>query len=169
MSKYQHIIDVESEIASKEQAFSEKKQSAIAKIKEQVDAANAKINSQYDKARRKLEEAELEKKRIVQAAEEKAVEIAGKAYEAANRESQLQAAIKAMENSISGYNDSYLIPAETLLDELASQYDFKEAGQELKNARDRVRTMIKTQTAATCDYVEAKTQRNCHQICVGCI
>lgn len=116
LSQYQDIIDIEAEIKAQKQAFAEQKQVAIAKIKEQVDAANAKINSRLEKAHRKLEEAEQEKNRIIRQAEDEARNIAGKAYDAAKRESELQAAIKAMENSISGYNDSYLIPAETLLD-----------------------------------------------------
>lgn len=156
LSRYQSIIDIDAEISKKQQAFVDQRNASIAKLQEQIDEAKVRIKAQFEQARQAMAQAELEKTRIIQSAEEEARQIAGKALEAAQREGELQAAIKAMENTITGYDDSYLIPAETLLDELAEQYDFKEAGQELKKVRDKVRLMVKTQIAATCDYVEAK-------------
>jgi len=46
------------------------------------------------------------------------------------------------------------MPATGLLDELAQEYGFAEAGQQLKAARDRVKEMIQAGMAAECDYVE---------------
>ncbi|GAB3915403.1 hypothetical protein GCM10028803_61990 [Larkinella knui] len=42
-----------------------------------------------------------------------------------------------------------------MLDELADEFGYMQAGMELKKARERTRLMISTRTAATCDYVEA--------------
>jgi hypothetical protein len=36
----------------------------------------------------------------------------------------------------------------------SDDYGFTQAGVELKNARERTRQMVKSNTAATCDYVE---------------
>lgn len=87
-------------------------------------------------------------------AEKKAEEIAGEALKASRMEQQLDKAITAMKNTIKGYGDEYLRPPNSILDELADQYDFKEAGQELKKSREYVRYMIKNNHAADCDYVE---------------
>ena len=41
-----------------------------------------------------------------------------------------------------------------VLDDLADQYEFKEAGEQLKRARALTASLIKTEKAASCDYVE---------------
>jgi len=99
-------------------------------------------------------------KEIIRQAEDEARQIAGNALDAQANEKQLRASIKAMENIISGYGDQYLIPPQSLLDELAEQYDFKEAGQQLKRAKDRIKVMIEEQTASACDYAEANRRES---------
>ncbi len=61
---------------------------------------------------------------------------------------------KAMQNIIEGYGDEYLIPAYSLLDELAEEFAYTNAAEELKAARTRTKHLIKTGQAADCDYVE---------------
>ena len=63
--------------------------------------------------------------------------------------------VKAMKNTIDGYGDEYIIPPHSLLDGLADDFQFAQAGRELKNARECTKVMIRNNTAATCDYVEA--------------
>ena len=46
--------------------------------------------------------------------------------------------ILAMRNTIEGYKDDYIIPNQAVLDDLAEEYRYKEAGEELKAARKRV-------------------------------
>jgi hypothetical protein len=60
-----------------------------------------------------------------------------------------------MKNILEGYGNKYIIPEDSLLDDLAEEFGFAEAGQELKKASERTRYMIRNATAATCDYVEA--------------
>jgi hypothetical protein len=60
-----------------------------------------------------------------------------------------------MKNIIKGYGDEYLIPAQSVLDELAAEYDHKEAGQELSKIRKLIKSMIKNGEASKCDYVES--------------
>lgn len=59
-----------------------------------------------------------------------------------------------MRNIIEGYGDRYLVPTYSLLDELAEDYGFEEAGRELKAAREATKKFAETGQAATCDYVE---------------
>jgi hypothetical protein len=59
-----------------------------------------------------------------------------------------------MKNVVKGYGDAYLVPTYSLLDELADQFGFDDAGKKLKDARSKVRSMIKAGIAATCDYKE---------------
>lgn len=42
-----------------------------------------------------------------------------------------------MENVIEGYGDRYIVPTQSVLDDLATEYGFTEAGDSLKKARDR--------------------------------
>lgn len=60
-----------------------------------------------------------------------------------------------MKNTIEGYQDDYIIPNHTVLDDLADEYSHKEAGEQLKLARKRVKDMVKDSRAADCDYAEA--------------
>jgi hypothetical protein len=59
-----------------------------------------------------------------------------------------------MKNLIEGYGNEYIIPEQSLLDDLADDFSHTEAGQKLKAARDRVAAMVRSGKAATCDYVE---------------
>jgi len=62
---------------------------------------------------------------------------------------------QAMKNVIQGYGDQYIIPSQSLLDDLAEEFGYAEAGVELKKARAHTREMVKQRIAAVCDYVEA--------------
>jgi hypothetical protein len=106
------------------------------------------------KAEAVLQTATIEAGKIIQTANKRAEEIAGDAYEAMKKADSLEKTAKAMKNIIEGYGDQYIIPTYTLLDQLADEFNFTEAGEELKKCRDRMRLMIKNGTAAKCDYVE---------------
>ena len=92
---------------------------------------------------------------IISEAEKKAKEIAGDAYEIANKAKEYEEIATAMKNVIQGYGDEYLKPTFSLLDELAEEYGFDNAGQRLKDARERTKLMMTNDQAASCDYVEA--------------
>lgn len=91
---------------------------------------------------------------IRQKAEDRAKEISGQAYEAMRRHQFYEATAKAMENIVSGYGDTYLVPASHVIDDLAEEYAFHKAGERLKLARERSKIMGKNGTAATCNYPE---------------
>jgi hypothetical protein len=69
--------------------------------------------------------------------------------------SKYERALKAVKNQIEGYGDEYIIPSHSLLDDLADEFGYAEAGKELKATRSRVKAMVKNDEAAECDYVEA--------------
>jgi hypothetical protein len=128
-------------------------------ITEQTEAMLAKAHQQArdltEHARRVVEEAEGRAGRLVAEAEEKAKEIAGEAYEVKQNVAKYERALKAVKNQIEGYGDEYIIPSHSLLDDLADEFGFAEAGKELKAARELVKNMVKKNEAAQCDYVEA--------------
>nr|WP_298130133.1 DUF4041 domain-containing protein [uncultured Pseudoxanthomonas sp.] len=109
-------------------------------------------------ARRKAEElvsgANERAARLVADAEARAQEIAGDAYRALNESEKLAKAATAMRNVIEGYGDRYLKPTYSLLDKLAENYGFDEAGRSLKQARANSQSMVDAGRAAACDYVE---------------
>ncbi|WP_243124069.1 DUF4041 domain-containing protein [Clostridium tyrobutyricum] len=101
-----------------------------------------------------LSNATSQANKIVEDANARAKEIAGDAYAALKNTQNLEQTAKAMKNIIEGYGDEYIIPTYGLLDDLADDFGYTEAGQELKKARERTRLMIRNKTAAKCYYVE---------------
>jgi hypothetical protein len=91
---------------------------------------------------------------VVAAAQARAEEIAGEALAALQRAKDLDRTVRALENTIQGYGDRYVVPGYTLLDELAEGFGHTEAGQRLKTIRDEVRATVRSGRAAACDYVE---------------
>ena len=96
---------------------------------------------------------------IVAEAEVRASEIAGDAYRALKEADQLKRVTVAMENVIDGYGDRYLVPTYSLLDQLGEAYGFDEAGRELTAARELSRSLVTSNRAAECDYVEANRRQ----------
>lgn len=120
-----------------------------------VSEARQGAKSKKEEAQTFLDGATTKSAEIIEAANKRAEEIAGSAYEAMKNASLYEQTVKAMKNLIEGYGDQYIIPEQSLLDNLAEEFGHTQAGQELKQARERTAAMIRNGTAATCDYVEA--------------
>mgnify|MGYP000937991092 FL=1 len=116
--------------------------------------ANQKLKDAKAKAHSLTEEAHVEANRIIKLAQAQAQEVADDAYDAKQKADSYASAIKAMKNTIEGYKDDYIIPNHSILDDLAEEFSFKEAGEQLKQVRKRMREMIKHGHAGDCDYVE---------------
>lgn len=131
----------------------------LLKATEEATGLRNQANQSLKDVQRRVEEvvrsANAEAKAVIDAANRRATEIAGSAYEAVKDAERFERVAKAMKNVIEGYGDRYVIPSHSLLDDLAKEYEFAQAGVELKNARERTRLMVKSNSAATCDYVEA--------------
>lgn len=176
LSKYQGLVDVDAEIhrkraeieteihqmrAESDAEIQNMKDSAaqeIAAAKQEAKDLRAKGKADYDAAAKetelKLASADVEAHRIISDAESRAKEIAGEAYEIAGKAKDFEKAAAAMKNVIEGYGDQYLKPTYSLLDDLAADFGYAEAGQQLKLARENSSRMVNAGTAATCDYVE---------------
>jgi hypothetical protein len=89
---------------------------------------------------------------IRQKAESRAAEIAEAAYEARGKLRDYEAAAQAYRNKIEKYQGVYVVPATHVLDELAEEFGFHNAGARLKLARERTELMRANGTAATCGY-----------------
>lgn len=112
------------------------------------------IKNAKEKAETIKLDAREEAEKVISFAETQAKEIAGNAYEAKTKADSYERAIRAMRNTIEGYKDDYIIPNHSVLDDLADEFTHKEAGEELKTARNRIRKMIKDGYAGSCDYAE---------------
>lgn len=91
-----------------------------------------------EQARTILESATAQARSIQQSAEKKAEEIAGSAYEALKNAALYEQTVKAMKNIIEGYGDQYMIAERSLLDGLAEEFGYKEAGGRADETRARL-------------------------------
>jgi len=137
-----------------QKAYDEKLQEAIAASRAELKEERVKVKQTREKAEQQLIDAHELVSKIEEEAHRKAQEIAGEAWEAKGNADHYEQTVKAMKNVIKGYGDEYLIPNESLLDELAEDYDHKAAGQDLAKIRTLIKSMIKNQEVAECDYVE---------------
>jgi len=158
LSKYRAIVDVDGYVAHARAAAAQVTAHADASAHAQIAQARAAVAQMISQAeasaqsavRRASEEANA----TVAQAQVRAQEIAGDALQAVQKAKALEQTARAMQNVIDGYGDRYLLPTSGLLDDLAEEFGFAEAGKKLKEARDRTRTMAKHGDAALCDYVE---------------
>ena len=150
LAKYAKVIDADAEaaiiLASAQEALNQAKADA-AKVYEQAKKAEEKASDSIRIAQKTAEQ-------IISDANVQAAEIAGNALEAQGKAKEYEKTAKAMKRMIEGYGDEWLTPAYSLLDELADEFGYTEAGQQLKNARALSARMVKDGVAANCDYVE---------------
>jgi hypothetical protein len=74
-----------------------------------------------------------------------------------NRLTQVEDLLTATRNIVEGYGNEYLVPRETLFDQLAQDYGHEKVGQKLKEFRDIARAMIRKGHAAS-SRIEDKEQ-----------
>lgn len=165
LAKYEPLIEIDRYVEEQrgvgQQLVADADRYALAKRQQSESAAEVTLAEARSKGSAKLQEAERKlqaayerTKEIVDAANTQAQAIAGDAYDALQNAKRYEEAAEAMKNVIEGYGDRYLLPAFHVLDELANEYAFDEAGARLKRARETVRDMIKRGLAANCEYVE---------------
>ena len=154
LSKYEGIADADARAAELLQTA----QAELDHAKDQAglitDQAKQLVNEMTNQGKNLLDSATTQAGVIVDEARKRANEIAGSAYDALNNAALYERTAKAMRNIIEGYGDQYIIPGRSLLDDLAEEFGYTEAGEELKKARALSRLMIRNGSAATCEYVE---------------
>ncbi len=148
-ARHQEALLVATEIRSQAASDAEK---IVTEAREKAKIFNSKAEST-------LNAATLRAADVIEQANARAEEIAGKAYDAMKNATLYEDTAKAMKNIIEGYGDRYLLPVQSLLDELAEGFSYTEAGEKLKYARQHTRMMIDNGTAATCEYVETNRRQ----------
>lgn len=118
------------------------------------DNATEKLKTAEADATDIIQRATDESKRIIETANKRAEEIAGEAYAIKGKADEYRKTAEAYRNIIEGYGTEYLKPSYSLLDDLAEDFSFTEAGKQLKAARDNTSRMVRLGYAASCDYVE---------------
>ena len=172
VSRYSAVIDAEAEAQkiraeaqgtlnrakiTSEDTVAEAKSTATAIVNQaKEDAKKTRANAQRaeEKAAEAARLAQKNAEKIIADANAQAKEIAGNAIEAQGKAKEYEKTAMAMKRMIEGYGDEWLKPAYSLLDELAEEFGFTEAGQKLKEARATTARMVKDGMAANCDYVE---------------
>lgn len=119
-----------------------------------LETANSQSREITQGANKLLSEAQNKADRIISEANTKADVIAHDALEAQRNIAENRKLLDALKNTIEGYSDAYIIPSYSLLDELAAEFGYAEAGEKLKEARNVSKAMIREKRAAICDYVE---------------
>jgi len=124
-------------------------------VAEERVRAQQRVKEIGEQADALLTQATRDAGRIVAEAEKRAEQIGGDAYTALRDKQLLEQAAAAMRNVIEGYEDRYIIPTHSVLDDLAIEFGYDVAGVALKSAREQSRRMVEQGEAAACDYVEA--------------
>ena len=147
-SKYDNIIDAETEAKRILDEAVQKSNTIIDKTNIEIRRVNADI-----------QQAKTNADRIIQEAQQKAREIAGNALDAKDNARLYEQTAKSMKNIILGYGCDYLVPSHTLLDDLADTYSYSQASKDLKDIHSRIRNMVKNNQAAICDYSETNRRQ----------
>ncbi len=132
------------------------KDGATIEAKAVIKEAREKSKDSAEKADLKLQTANEQYVQILANARSEAERIAGDAFAAKENADLWEAAATSAKNLIEGYGDEYLIPAQSLLDQLADDFDHKDAGVKLKESRAHTKMLIKQGHAAECEYVETR-------------
>lgn len=146
----------------------ERSEKELAESKQKISDAEKQAQKIIQDANDEVQHArELERDiRRIRAEAEKHEQTAREAIETANLQAlaivddaqrkvtNLEKTAQALKNVIEGYGDEYLIPANTLLDELAEHFGFAEASEKFKEAKANTKRLMKISKAGACDYVE---------------
>lgn len=124
------------------------------KADEVIAERTAEIEQELDETRLLSREARAQCARIIANAEVGAQAIAGEAWDARNRARELQEAADAIRNIIDGYGSKYLIPAYSLMDDVATELAGSNPALRFNLARERSRDMVKAGEAATSDATD---------------
>lgn len=124
----------------KQQAEQEKEATAaeLAETREQLEKylpikdVEAEVQKMKGEAQQLMDDAKAK----ADAAESTAAEAGGKTR-------LYETTLQAIKNSIEGYGDEYIVPSQSVLDGLAEDFGFVDAGQNLKQARESTRKMVK--------------------------
>lgn len=159
LEKYSVVKDAYAEASKILREAQEKASSIIEQAHQKRAQAEEDISKGYQKLRDEMQEKSEYAQAIIKNAQEKAREIAGNALDAKENAKTYEQIATSMRNIILGYGNEYLIPSHTLLDNLAETYGYTQASKDYKAIRSQMKSMIKNNQAASCDYSES-SRRN---------
>lgn len=148
------IADAHASLAEARITLGQAKTKAVETVREAETKARDVLQEVLKRSDTQMQKARDEADQMIAEAKAKAIEIASDALDARDRASEYQAVANALKNVIEGYGDEYIVPSQSVLDGLAEEFGFTDAGEKMKQARILSKTMIKEGQAATCDYVE---------------
>ncbi|SOY93393.1 conserved hypothetical protein [Cupriavidus taiwanensis] len=165
LAQFKHVRDVSLEaqrliaeasdtVSKAQKEASDIVEGAKAEASKLAADATADARAKRTASEQMLSRASTQAAKVIEDAQQRAKEIAGDAMRALEDADKLEAISLAMRNVIEGYGDRYMIPAHSVLDELAEAYSFAEAGKQLKVVREYSNVMVAQGRAATCEYVE---------------
>jgi hypothetical protein len=165
LSKYEGIYDVEQQIKILNDENQRLAQNTVEQAKLQsseiieqarlsADSINKIASETIEEANRQKRFLESEGQRKLHEAETQVTKIVGEAYEDYKELRDLKKSLTAIQNTIDGYGDSYIVPSHSFIDVLADQYGYTEYAKELKKIRKEIRELSAKGMAASCDYVE---------------
>ncbi len=148
LARYRSIVDVEAHVARMQAESNQYVTHMQAEGRRIWDQANAEASSLRQRAQADAQAALAD-------AQRQAVEASTAAAAATTEVRRLEQVAAGIKNVIAGYGDEYVLPTAGLLDELADEFGFTEAGEALKQARQTTKDLLRQGAAASCDYVEA--------------
>jgi len=158
LARYEVIEDAEGEAAAIRERASAEAISAVTAAKDEasriINDANQVKQTASATAAETIADSNAQAERTIAEARASAEEAQTSAHHAKLETSRLEQTAEALKNVIEGYGNKYIVPTYGMLDELAEDFGFDDAGQKLKAARDATRQMAFFGRAATCDYVE---------------
>lgn len=158
LEKYQAIIDIEqhiNQLKQKAQHELEQEKQQIETYKQDTiqyaESFKEQIHNKVDELKVFLEQ---HKAKRIQQADNEAQKLYKEYYDDYQSVLQLKELKRALENKIDGYSDVFILPTQTMLDELIDTYSYIDAAQHLKTVKANIQIAVKNKLSAECDYVE---------------
>jgi hypothetical protein len=126
--------------------------SALASEQRTLASLREKATTQLSHAKRVVAHWKSRYERLAQW--EGAQDAVERTRELEGKQARAQKILEALRNAVDGYGARYVVPPQSVLDELAREAAHTEPGQRLKEARAKSRNMVKEGMAATSDYAK---------------
>lgn len=154
LKKFEPIKNIEAEVEKRWYEYlakeNEAKDSFEKEIKAERETHEEKLQTLKSEIKIKNEDALViislaneEASKILKQAHQGAAQVAGDAWEAKNNANVYREALGAIQRRIEGYGDQWIIPNTDLLEDLADEYSFDEAGKNLKLHINHSKNLVK--------------------------
>jgi hypothetical protein len=154
-----HLAELRRTAEAEARRITEAAEQKYGAAREQVEQAAEHAEVIKTRARRQaeaeIEEARQKVNQLIAQAQSEQQQLAIDSLEKRKEIADLERTITALRNIIDGYGDTYIVPTFTLLDDLAEEFGYEDAGKKHKELRSEVRRMTQERRGAECDYVEA--------------